>query len=102
MTSSKHRPRGPIPPLPWYWSDAAALMFEAGTPPDRLLHDDLGPRDGVEDFQAWCMKQALVEAAERMARLLTEAGVDPADFSHLDPNQSRRNLAAEHLGESLI
>lgn len=103
LTSSRAKRRtDPLPPLDWSWSDAASLMFESTTPPDRLLREDVGPGSDPENFQAWCMKKALLESAERMAQLLNEAGLTPADVAHLDPNRNRPNAVEKYLQDEIV
>lgn len=100
---SSERAKRRLEPVPsWSWSDAARLMFESTTPPDRLLHDDLGPTPDPDNFDAWCMQKALRESAERMAALLSEAGLTPADVSHFDPNRHRENLVAKYLEDEYL
>ncbi len=81
----------------WTWTDAQRMIFEASSAPDRLLSTDLGPQAARDDFQAFCMKQALRESCERVAMLLNEAGLSLDDVQHLDPNRQR----VQQLGKML-
>lgn len=82
------------------WVKAKELIFEASTAPDRLLSTDLGPSHDPEDFQAWCMKQAMREGMERLALILNEAGLSWDDLCQFSPNKINSTVADE-LGDYL-
>lgn len=79
------------------------MLFERTTAPDRLMHTDLGHHSmwTDQDREAFFMQQALKESAQRMADLLTEAGISPEDIKHLNPNKDRPNIVADELGWSV-
>lgn len=81
------------------WVKAKDVIFEPNTGPDRLLTTDLGPSNDPEDFQQWCMKQALREGMERLAAILNEAGLSPEDLPNF--SASAKNVVSDTLGEYL-